>query len=179
MVVFLSMSLVAIPPRVSIPRVSGVTSSKTTSFASPVKTAPWIAAPSATHSSGLMFLSGSLPKIFLTSSTTIGTRVEPPTSKTWSMSDADMFASFKTWRTGSTVFCTRSSINCSNFARVKSMSKCFGPSAPAVMYGRLMFAFWREESSIFAFSAASFKRCIATGSFFKSIPSFFLNSSAR
>ena len=38
MVVFLSMSFVNTPPKVSIPRESGVTSSKSTSFTSPRST---------------------------------------------------------------------------------------------------------------------------------------------
>ena len=47
-----SMSLVITPPMVSIPRESGVTSSRSTSFTSPVSTPPWMAAPMATTSSG-------------------------------------------------------------------------------------------------------------------------------
>ena len=52
MVVFLSISFVATPPRVSIPSDRGVTSSRSKSFTSPLNTPPWIAAPKATHSSG-------------------------------------------------------------------------------------------------------------------------------
>ncbi len=48
------------PPRVSMPRDSGVTSSSRTSSTSPFKIAPWIAAPMATTSSGLTPLLGSL-----------------------------------------------------------------------------------------------------------------------
>ena len=81
-VVLRSISFVAIPPRVSIPSVSGVTSRRTISLVSPVSTAPWIPAPSATHSSGLIPLSGSFPRSFFTVSCTSGTRVEPPTRRT-------------------------------------------------------------------------------------------------
>ena len=42
------------PPSVSTPSDSGVTSSRSTSFTSPCSTPPWIAAPIATTSSGLM-----------------------------------------------------------------------------------------------------------------------------
>ena len=67
-VVFLSISFVATPPSVSIESESGVTSSRRTSLTSPVKTPAWIAAPIATHSSGLIPLNGSLPVTFLTAS---------------------------------------------------------------------------------------------------------------
>ena len=67
-VVFLSINFVATPPRVSIPSDRGVTSSNNRSLTSPVKTPPWIAAPIATDSSGLISFCGSLPIIFLTNS---------------------------------------------------------------------------------------------------------------
>ena len=86
-VVFLGTSTVMTPPLVSRPSDSGVTSSSRTSLTSPVRTAPWMAAPTATTSSGLTPLCGSLPKISLTICWTRGMRVEPPTSTTSSMSD--------------------------------------------------------------------------------------------
>ena len=52
MVVLRSMSLVITEPIVSMPSESGVTSSSRTSFTSPFKTPPWMAAPTATTSSG-------------------------------------------------------------------------------------------------------------------------------
>ena len=58
-------------------------------------------------------------------------------------------------RTGSAVFSTKSRVNSSNLALVRFISKCFGPSAVAVMKGRLIFVVVAEESSFFAFSAAS------------------------
>ena len=54
-------------PMVSIPRVSGLTSSNRTSLTSPANTAPWIAAPIATASSGFTSLRASLPKNSVTS----------------------------------------------------------------------------------------------------------------
>ena len=62
MVVLASISLVITPPSVSIPNDSGVTSSNKTSFTSPVSTPPWIAAPTATTSSGLTPFEGAFPK---------------------------------------------------------------------------------------------------------------------
>ena len=44
------------------------------------------------------------------------------------------------------------------------MFRCFGPDASAVMYGRLMSVCALDDSSIFAFSAASFRRCSASTS---------------
>ena len=72
----------------------------------------------------------------------------------------------------------RSSTSCSNFARVSVKFKCFGPSAVAVMNGKLISVCESCDSSIFAFSAASRKRCNAIGSLRRSMPSVFLNSSA-
>ena len=59
-VVLRSISLVITPPLVSMPRVSGVTSSSSTSFTSPASTPAWIAAPTATTSSGFTPRCGSL-----------------------------------------------------------------------------------------------------------------------
>ena len=55
-VVFLSIIVVMMPPSVSIPRVSGVTSSSRTSVtpSSPVVIPAWRTAPTATASSGFM-----------------------------------------------------------------------------------------------------------------------------
>ena len=61
---FFSIRCVAIPPTVSIESVRGVTSSKRSSDAlpeSPASLPPCIDAPSATHSSGFIFLLGSSP----------------------------------------------------------------------------------------------------------------------
>ncbi len=52
MVVLRSMIFVNTPPKVSIPRDRGVTSSSRTSLTSPPRTPPWMAAPMATTSSG-------------------------------------------------------------------------------------------------------------------------------
>ena len=87
MVVLRLIILVATPPRVSMPSDSGVTSRSRTSLTSPPRTPAWMAAPTATTSSGLTPLCGSLPaNIALTASITAGMRVMPPTRITSSMS---------------------------------------------------------------------------------------------
>ena len=178
-VVFLSISLVATPPIVSIERESGVTSRRSTSPApaSPASLPPWIEAPIATHSSGLRDLLGSFPVICFTLSCTAGIRVEPPTSNTCPRSAFVTPASFIAFCTGIAVLSTRSCVSSSNLALVRVMSKCFGPSAVAVMNGRLMFVVVAEDSSFFAFSAASFNLWSAILSVERSTPSAFLNSS--
>ena len=115
-VVFLSINLVITPPIVSIPNDNGVTSSNNKSLTSPVKTPPWIAAPIATHSSGLISFCGSFPINFLTASCTAGILVEPPTKRTLSILDAVSPASFKASLTGVNVLSTKSEVNSSNFA---------------------------------------------------------------
>ena len=98
-VVFLSIILVETPPTVSIPSESGVTSISIISAAllpatiAPPSLPPCTAAPSATHSSGFRLCEGSFPVILLTSSTTAGTRVEPPTNSTIPSSAAEIPAS--------------------------------------------------------------------------------------
>ena len=161
MVVFRSISLVMTPPSVSMPSDSGVTSRSRTSLTSPASTPAWIAAPMATTSSGLTPLCGSLPNIALTASTTAGIRVMPPTRMTSSMSAGLSPASFIAARTGPLVFSTRSLTRSSSLARVRVITRCFGPLASAVIYGRLISVEAVVDSSIFAFSAASFRRCRA------------------
>ena len=50
---------------------------------------------------------------------------------------------------------TRWAVSWSNFARVRDMVRCLGPLASAVMKGRLRSVWVIEDSSHFAFSAAS------------------------
>ena len=64
----------------------------------------------------------------------------------------------------------------SNLARVSFRSRCFGPEASAVMNGRLIGVSIMLESSIFAFSAASNRRCALIVSAERSMPLSFLNS---
>mmetsp|Transcript_2787 Transcript_2787/g.8330 ORF Transcript_2787/g.8330 Transcript_2787/m.8330 type:complete len:286 (-) Transcript_2787:2294-3151(-) len=154
-VVFLGMTLVATPPSVSSPRDRGVTSRRTMSDTSPARTPPWTAAPRATTSSGLTVMFAFLPVIFSTSSTTDGMRVEPPTRIISSSSLMPSLASFRAASTGILQRVSRSLASCSNWARVRVVSMCLGPSAVAVMNGRETDVWEVDESSILAFSAAS------------------------
>ena len=76
-----------------MPSDSGVTSSSSRSLTSPASTPAWIAAPTATTSSGFTPLCGSLPNSSLTICCTRGMRVEPPTSTTSSIFDGSTPAS--------------------------------------------------------------------------------------
>ena len=167
------------PPSVSIPKESGVTSSSSTSLTSPASTPPWIAAPIATTSSGFTDLFGSLPSSFLTISWTAGIRVEPPTSKTWWISELVIFASWRARCTGSLARSTKSAVNSSNLARVRVSSKCTGPACPIEMKGSEIWVWVRPDKSFFAFSAASFRRCIAERSFERSTEVSRLNFSIK
>ena len=178
-VVLASINFVKTPPIVSIPSESGVTSNNNTSVTSPVKTPPWIAAPIATTSSGLTPFEGDFPKYFSTTSCIAGILVDPPTNITSSISELVIPASFIAFLQGVIVAWINLSANCSNCALVKVLTKCFGPDAVAVTYGKLISVCVDEESSTFAFSAASFNLCKAIGSFLKSMFSSFLNSSAN
>ncbi len=99
---------------------------------------------------------GSCPVSALTLSCTAGILVEPPTSNTLDNSEALSPASLRALLTGSAVISTRSCVSSSNLARVKFMSKCFGPSAVAVINGKLMLVVVAADNSFLAFSAASF-----------------------
>ncbi len=138
-----------------------------------------MAAPTATASSGFTSLRGSLPKNSFTYFCTSGMRVWPPTRMTSAMSWVPTPASFNAMRQGSMVFLTRSSTSDSSLARVSLMFRCLGPEASAVMYGRFTSVCWLEDNSILAFSAASFRRCTASGSLRTSTPDSLRNSSAR
>ena len=164
-VVFLLIIVVNTPPSVSIPRDNGVTSRRRTSLTSPFSTPAWIAAPTATDSSGLTLLLGSLPNLFLISVCTAGIREEPPTRRTLSISFTVSPASFNAKSIGSIVSITRSSVILSNMARVRAALKCTGcPFTSMVINGRLMSVDITLDNSIFAFSAASFKRWLVIGS---------------
>jgi hypothetical protein len=86
-VVFLGINTVIIPPAVSIPSESGVTSINNKLSVAyepvPLRIAAWTAAPYATASSGLIDLLGYFPlKNYFKRSITFGILVEPPTSTT-------------------------------------------------------------------------------------------------
>ena len=131
----------------------------------------------ATHSSGFKLLLGSLPVNCLTFSCAESIRVEPPTRSTLLNSEAVIPASFSAFCTGIAVLSIKSLVSSSNLALVRFISRCFGPSLVAVMNGRLILVVVAEESSFFAFSAASFNLWSAILSPERSTPSVFLNSS--
>ena len=135
----------------------------------------------ATTSSGFTPLCGSLPKNFVTSSITFGIRVIPPTKTTSSMSDVDRPASFNAAWQGLIEALIRSPTKDSNFARVSFMTMCKGwPVLPSIEINGWLISVWLDDdSSIFAFSAASLRRCSAILSAVRSTPFSFLNSSAR
>ena len=95
------------------------------------------------------------------------------------MSLAERPASLRAFLQGSIVFWSKSSTNSSSLALVSFTFKCLGPDWSAVIKGKFTSVWVELDSSIFAFSAASFKRCNANLSFFKSIPCSFLNSLAK
>ena len=152
-VVLRSISFVITPPLVSIPSVSGVTSSSSTSLTSPASTPAWIAAPTATTSSGLTPWCGSLPVSSLTRSRTAGIRVMPPTRTTWSIVGVGVVERPFDRPDDPLQQVARSARSASS--GVSFMSRCFGWPSTAVMKGRLICVSCVEESSIFAFSAAS------------------------
>ena len=158
MVVLRWIRTVFTPPRVSMPRESGVTSRSTTSRTSPASTPAWIAAPTATTSSGWTSLLGSLPVRRRTSSWTLGIRVAPPTRITSLRSFSVSLASARACLNGPMHRSTRSAVSSSNFARVSTISRCLGPEASAVTNGRLIDVWTTVLSSIFARSAASRSR---------------------
>src|SRR5579872_5363336 len=101
----------------------------------------------ATTSSGFTDLDGSLPKKFLTSSWTLGIRVEPPTKITSEISLGLVCASAIAFLHGSSKRVKISLQRDSIFARDRFIVRCLGPDASAVTYGRLISVSWSVESS--------------------------------
>ena len=96
------------------------------------------------------------------------------------MSSLVIFASSNACLIGVPHFLTIGSTNSSSFALLKSLIKLWGfPSAPMLMKGRLTWLVRVVDNSIFAFSAASLNLWTAWSSSMRSMPSVFLNSSAR
>mmetsp|Transcript_19353 Transcript_19353/g.66728 ORF Transcript_19353/g.66728 Transcript_19353/m.66728 type:complete len:282 (-) Transcript_19353:511-1356(-) len=179
MVVLRWMRRVNMPPSVSMPSESGVTSKSRMSLTSPLSTPPWMAAPMATTSSGFTPRCGFLPKNVWTVSWTLGMRVMPPTRITSSIADLDTLASVTHFWHGPSVRWTSLSTMASNWALETLTFMCFGPVASAVMNGSETSVCERPSSSRLAFSAASRRRCMASGSLEMSRPESFLNSPRR
>ena len=136
-----------------------------------MSTPAWMAAPSATTSSGLTVMFGSLPPVSRrTRACTAGMRVDPPTRMTSSMSFAVTLASAIACLTGPMQRSTRSWVSSSNFDRSMVIVRCLGPLASAVTNGRLTCVWVTDYNSTLAFSAASNSRCSACGSVRRSMP---------
>ena len=176
MVVFLSISLVATPPRVSIPRDRGVTSSRRTSLTSPDRTAPWMDAPMETHSMGSIprWILG--PTMLSTKFWTMGILVGPPTRMILSILSGFRWASLMACSMDCLHLATMGSTSSSSLARVTVWIRCLGPDASDEMKGRLISVCMVVDSSILAFSHASLTLQKAMLSFERSIPVSFWNS---
>ena len=179
-VVFRSIRGSRTPPKVSIPNVRGVTSSKTISLAtSPAIIPACIAAPIATASIGSTPDSASLLTNSLTNFLTRGILVGPPTITILRISELVSFASSSAFRTEGLHRSTIGPINSSNLALVILNSRFFAPEEGSCeMKGKLTSVSITVDNSILAFSAASLILVIAVVSCERSTPSFFLNSSA-
>ena len=79
----------------------------------------------------------------------------PPTKTISFISAALKPESFKAISQGLRVLLTKSSTRASSFALVNFIFICLGPVLSAVIKGKLISVCTAEESSIFAFSAAS------------------------
>ena len=112
---------------------------------------------------------------------TFGMRVMPPTSTTSSMSVLATPASLIACWQGFMVRAMRSETRDSSLARVSFSTRCSGwwVFGSIEMNGWLISVCVEDESSILAFSAASFRRWSAILSLVRSTPCSFLNSSAR
>ena len=123
-----------------MPRVSGVTSSSSTSLTSPASTPPWMAAPTATTSSGLTPLCGSLPMSCLT------LLLHGRHARHAAHEDhvVDVLSALRLASLRALLDRARrraraaSCVSSSNLARVRVRSRCLGPFSSAVMNGRLM-----------------------------------------
>ena len=178
-VVFLSINGSLTPPKVSIPNVRGVTSSKTISLlTSPAIIPAWIAAPIATASIGSTPDSDSWPISSLTNFLTRGILVGPPTMTILLISELESLASSSALSTEGLHRSIIGPINSSNFALVILNSRFFAPDEGSwEINGKLTSVSITVDNSIFAFSEASLILVIAVESEERSMPSFFLNSS--
>ena len=177
-VVFRSMIGSLTPPSVSIPKVNGVTSSKTISLVtSPAIIPAWTAAPNATASIGSTPDSASFPTASLTNFFTIGIRVGPPIKTIFVISDVDVFASSNALSIDDLHLWTIGPTKSSSFALVIFTSRFFAPDESWAINGRFTSVSITVDNSIFAFSPASLILATAVLSLDRSIPSFFLNSS--
>jgi hypothetical protein len=180
MVVFFSISLVITPPSVSMPSDSGVTSSSSTSLTLAPSTPPWIAAPTATASSGFTSLRGSLPKNSLTFSCTLR-HARHAADQDHVVDVAGLHAGVLERdaagldRALDQVLDQRLELGARELDVQVLRARGVGRDVGQVDVGLLC----SLDSSILAFSAASFRRCSASGRpCVRSTPCSFLNSVA-
>ena len=155
------MILVVTPPNVSTPSESGVTSRSRISLTSPPSTPACTAAPIATTSSGFTLRFGAFPNISCTKACIAGILVEPPTNTFSSMFEGFSSASFNELSKGFLQRSIKVLHNSSNLSRVNTFSMCFGPSGVTDIKGKFIVLSAKVDNSIFAFSAASVRRCNA------------------
>ena len=112
------------PPMVSKPSDSGITSSSSRSPLGllPASWLAWIAAPSATTSSGFRLVSGGLPKNSATACCTCGMRVAPPTITTPLTSSRSSLASRSALRVATRVRAVSAAVTASKSPRLTSSS---------------------------------------------------------
>jgi hypothetical protein len=163
-VVLRSMIGVATPPSVSMPSVSGVTSSSRTSLTSPLSTPAWMAAPMATTSSGFTPLCGSLPKNSCTFCCT-----ERHARHAADQDDLVDVARLHAGVGERLPHRLQRAVDevADELLELRARQRdvhVLRPRGVRVMNGRLISVCCVEESSIFAFSAASFRRCSAVRS---------------
>mmetsp|Transcript_48509 Transcript_48509/g.140522 ORF Transcript_48509/g.140522 Transcript_48509/m.140522 type:complete len:435 (-) Transcript_48509:892-2196(-) len=167
------------PSCVATLRDSGITSSRTRFRTSPVRTPAWMAAPTATTSSGFTLWFGVRPPLsFVARACTAGMRVEPPTRTTSFRSLGLSSASPSACSTGPLQRSTRSAQRLSNLDRESDSSMVLGPASSAAMKGSDIMVSCITESSILAFSAASVSLCRACLSSKRGIPCMLINPSA-
>ena len=176
MVVFLSMSLVEMPPSVSMPKRQrrNVQQQDVLDLSGQDGRLDGGA-----HGHALHRVDAPLDLLahhFSTNFWTSGMRVGPPTRMTLSILSWVRLASFSAFWTGARQRSTTGSISSSSVARVMVEARCFGPSASAEMKGRLISVDMVVESSILAFSQASRTLHMAILSEVRSTPDSFWNS---
>ena len=178
-VVFLSINGSLTPPKVSIPNVNGVTSSKTISLVtSPAIIPACIAAPIATASIGSTPDSASFSTTSLTSFLTNGILVGPPIITILLISELESLASSNAFTIEGLHRSTIGRTNSSSLALVILNSRFFAPvDGSCAIKGKLTSVSITVDNSILAFSTASLILVVAVVSCERSIPSFFLNSS--
>ena len=179
MVVLLRNDRVNTPPAVSTPSDSGVTSSSSTSCTAPFKMPAWIAAPTATTSSGSTRFDRLLAEELLHHLLHARhARLPADEDDLIDLLRAACRRRASRALHGSSVRCTSSSTSVSSLPRVSRVCRCSGPAAVAAMNGRLTSVSSDEDSSCLARSAASLSRCSAIFSLRRSMSCAGANCSA-